>query len=473
MDECGNVWEVLYMDVCAVVMAAGEGKRMKSAHAKVVHKVAGKPLILWVRDALDEAGAKEQVYIVGHKQEEVRQTLGEDVAFVLQEQQLGTGHAVLQASHFLEGRNGCTLVLCGDAPLVTAQTLRAAMDQFAEDKCAAVIITADAPDPTGYGRIVRDSAGEVQGIVEHCDADEKELAIQEINSGMYCFDTALLLSSLGKIGYRNTQNEYYLTDTIGILIQEGHRVTTYKTVFDETLGVNDRIQLQEAGSILNQRILLRHMLNGVTIIDPKTTWIDDSVQIGRDVIIRPGCTLIGKTTVGQASVIGPDTHLAEARIGNRVILNHVSISDSTVADHCEIGPYANIRSSSDIGSGCRVGNFVEIKNATLGEGTSVAHQCYIGDADVGVKVNFGSGCSIANYDGLSQARARIGNHAFIGSNSTLVSPVQIGENAYVAAGSTVTEDVTSYSLAIARSRQVNKSDWVRTRTRLRGRRVNP
>ncbi len=383
------------MDVCAVVMAAGEGKRMKSAHAKVVHKVAGKPLILWVRDALDEAGAKEQVYIVGHKQEEVRQTLGEDVAFVLQEQQLGTGHAVLQASHFLEGRNGCTLVLCGDAPLVTAQTLRAAMDQFAEDKCAAVIITADAPDPTGYGRIVRDSAGEVQGIVEHCDADEKELAIQEINSGMYCFDTALLLSSLGKIGYRNTQNEYYLTDTIGILIQEGHRVTTYKTVFDETLGVNDRIQLQEAGSILNQRILLRHMLNGVTIIDPKTSWIDDSVQIGRDVIIRPGCTLIGKTTVGRASVIGPDTHLAEARIGNRVILNHVSISDSTVADHCEIGPYANIRSSSDIGSGCRVGNFVEIKNATLGEGTSVAHQCYIGDADVGVKVNFGSGCSIA------------------------------------------------------------------------------
>lgn len=232
------------MDVCAVVMAAGEGKRMKSVHAKVVHKAAGKPLILWVRDALDEAGAKEQVYIVGHKQEEVRQTLGEDVAFVLQEQQLGTGHAVLQASHFLEGRNGCTLVLCGDAPLVTAQTLRAAMDQFAEDKCAAVIITADAPDPTGYGRIVRDSAGEVQGIVEHCDADEKELAIQEINSGMYCFDTALLLSSLGKIGYRNTQNEYYLTDTIGILIQEGHRVTTYKTVFDETLGVNDRIQLR-------------------------------------------------------------------------------------------------------------------------------------------------------------------------------------------------------------------------------------
>ena len=383
---------------------------MKSAHAKVVHKVAGKPLILWVRTPLMKRG-KEQVYIVGHKQE-VRQTLGEDVAFVLQEQQLRTGHAVLRPAISWKGATAVHW-FCAATPLVTAKHC-AAMDQFAEDKCAAVIITADAPDPTGYGRIVRDSAGEVQGIVEHCDADEKELAIQEINSGMYCFDTALLLSSLGKIGYRNTQNEYYLTDTIGILIQEGHRVTTYKTVFDETLGVNDRIQLQEAGSILNQRILLRHMLNGVTIIDPKTTWIDDSVQIGRDVIIRPGWTLIGKTTVGQASVIGPDTHLAEARIGNRVILNHVSISDSTVADHCEIGPYANIRSSSDIGSGCRVGNFVEIKNATLGEGTSVAHQCYIGDADVGVKVNFGSGCSIANYDGLSQARARIGNHAFIG-----------------------------------------------------------
>lgn len=461
------------MNVCAVIMAAGEGKRMKSAHAKVVHQAAGKALVCWVRDALDAAGAAEQVYIVGHRQEEVREVLGEDVAFVLQEKQLGTGHAVMQASHFLEGRNGCTLVLCGDAPLVTAETLRAVLTQFSQSRCAAIVISAVAPDPTGYGRIVRDHSGAVQAIVEHRDASEQQRAISEINSGMYCFDTALLLSALGKIGCRNTQQEYYLTDTIGILIDEGHRVETYQTVLDETLGVNDRAQLQEAGQILNSRILRRHMLNGVTVIDPASTWISDRVDIAEDVVIRPGCSLGGCTSVGRESVIGPDTHLVDVKVGNNSRLNHVSAENCTIDDDAEMGPYVHIRPGSWIGAGCRIGNFVEIKNSTIGAGTLIAHQCYIGDTDVGEGVNFGSGCSIANYDGLAKARTSVGSHAFIGSNCSLVAPVSVSENAYVAAGSTITEDVPAYSLAIARSHQLNKSDWVLTRGRLRGRRINP
>jgi len=461
------------MNVCAVIMAAGEGKRMKSAHAKVVHQAAGKALVCWVRDALDAAGATDQVYIVGHRQEEVREILGEDVAFVLQEKQLGTGHAVMQASHFLEGRSGCTLVLCGDAPLVTADTLRAVLDQFAKNHCAAIVITAEAPDPTGYGRIVRNHNGAVRAIVEHRDATIEQQAITEINSGMYCFDTALLLSALGKIGCRNTQQEYYLTDTVGILIDEGHRVETFQTVFDQTLGVNDRAQLQEAGRILNSRILHRHMLNGVTIIDPATTRIDDSVSIGPDVIIHPCCSLTDHTTVGSESEIGPDTHLADARIGSHTRLNHVSAECCTIEDYTEMGPYVHIRPGSQIGTGCKIGNFVEIKNSTIGAGTLIAHQCYIGDTDVGEGVNFGSGCSIANYDGLAKARTSVGSHAFVGSNCSLVAPVSVAENAYVAAGSTITEDVPAYSLAIARSHQLNKSDWVLTRGRLRGRRINP
>lgn len=461
------------MNVCAVIMAAGEGKRMKSEHAKVVHRAAGKALVCWVRDTVTEAGADDQVYIVGHRQEEVRAILGEDVAFVLQEKQLGTGHAVQQASHFLEGRHGCTLVLSGDAPLVTAETLRAVVAQFEKNHCAAIVITADAPDPTGYGRIIRDESGAVQAIVEHRDATDEQLKICEVNAGMYCFDTNLLLSSLGKISCCNNQKEYYLTDTIGILISDGHRVDAYRTGFEQILGVNDRFQLQEAGRILNERILRRHMNNGVTIIDPATTWIEESVNIGPDVIIMPSSSLADCTTIGDKSVIGPDTHLTDTRVGSSVRLDHVSAECCTIEDGAEMGPYVHVRPSSRIGAHSKIGNFVEIKNSTIGAGTLIAHQCYIGDTDVGEGVNFGSGCSIANYDGQAKSRTTVGNNAFIGSNCSLVAPVNVADNAYVAAGSTITDDVPMNSLAIARSHQIIKNDWVLTRGRIRGRRINP
>jgi len=461
------------MQVCAVVLAAGEGKRMKSTHAKVVHEAAGKPLVSWVKSALDEAGAKDQVYIVGHRQEEVRAILGESVAFVLQEQQLGTGHAVLQASHFLEGRDGVTLIVCGDTPLITSESLRRVLAQFEQGSYAGIVVTALAPDPTGYGRIIRNGQGHIERIVEHRDASEEQRAVREVNAGMYCFDTAKLLSVLGRIGCRNDQKEYYLTDTIEILIQDGLTVGACTLDFEEILGVNDRRQLQEAMHILNQRILDRHMINGVTIMDPASTWIEEGVTIGMDTTILPNSSLKGHTHIGQACLIGPDTHLSDVTTGNEVILDHVTAAQSRIESKCEIGPYAHIRPDSQIGLRCKLGNFVEIKNSTLGEDCLLVHQCYIGDTDVGENVNIGSSSSTANYDGVNKSRSSIGSHAFIGSNSCLVSPVAVAENAYVAAGSTITENVPDYALAIARVHQSNKEDWVKTRGLLRNQRVNP
>jgi len=461
------------MNICAVVMAAGEGKRMKSRHSKVVQKAAGKPLVCWVRDVLCEAGATEQVYIVGHRQEEVRAALGEEVAFVLQEQQLGTGHAVMQASHFLEGRMGCTLVLCGDAPLITSETLRNVLKHFEASKCAAIVITADAPDPTGYGRIIRNDDGHVTAIVEHRDATEQQRAVREVNSSMYCFDTPLLLSALGKIGSKNQQQEYYLTDTIEILIREGHRVEAFKTSFDQIMGINDRIQLQEASALLNRRIVRRHMTNGVTIIDPDTTYIEEQVQIGMDTVIYPMTILEGETRIGEESVIGPNSRLTDVVAGDRTRLEQTVAERCTIEDDAVLGPFTHIRFGSMIGPGCRVGNFTEIKNSTLGAGTQIVHQGYLGDVDVGDNVNFGSNCSVANYDGQVKARTRVGSHAFVGNNTTLVAPVEVSENTYVAAGSTITETVPQFALSIARARQINKENWVILRNRLREIRKNP
>ncbi len=449
------------MDICAIVLAAGEGKRMRSKKSKLVHRIAGRPVVCWVRETLNAIGARDQVYVVGHMQDQVRLALGEEVAFVIQEQQLGTGHAVMQAAPFLESRGGCTLVLVGDAPLITAATLRAAVEQYQSDGYAAVVITADAQDPTGLGRVVRDTDGNIRAIVEHRDASEKQRAIREINAGMYVFNTPLLLSALGRIGSQNVQNEYYLTDTISILIGDGHRVGACKVPFEETIGINDRVQLSQAAQIMNRRICERHMRDGVTILDPGNTWIDESVRIGADSEILSGCSLEGATVIGEDCRIGPDTRLVDAALGNGVFAERATAEGCRVADGARIGPYASLRRGTEIGQHSRIGVFVEIDNARIGEHSQAAHLAYVGDANLGSGVVIGCGSVTANDDGNVRRHTEIGDNVFVGSNTVLVAPVEIQENAYIAAGSTITESVPAGALALARERQTIKKNWIR------------
>lgn len=455
------------MDICAVVMAAGEGKRMHTRHSKVVQRAAGKPLISWVAQALQEVGATDQVYIVGHKQEEVRAVLGEHVAFVLQEKQLGTGHAVMQAAPFLEGRNGCTIVMPGDAPMITGNTLRAAIDCFVEGDYGAVVVTSEAPDPNGYGRVVRDADGHVIKIVEDRDATEEEKRIKEINSSIYFYKTPLLLSALGRIDAKNAQKEYYLTDTIEILIRDGQKVGAYVAPFDETRGVNDKIELEQAGKILNRRTCERHMRNGVQIIDTQSTWICDFAQIGQDTIILPGTIIRGHTVIGEECIIGENTRLEDVTVKSHTTIESSVARLCTIGKNCRIGPYSHIRPDSFIGDNVTIGAYVEVKNSTVGDYSRARHLTYIGDAQVGKNVNFGCGTVTCNYDGLDKSACVIKDNVFIGGNSNLISPLTLSEDCYVAAGSTITEDVPELSLAIARSKQSVKENWVVNKNRKR------
>jgi len=456
------------MDICAVVMAAGDGKRMKSAHSKVTHSVAGKPIIKWVFDALADAGCEEQVYIVGEKQEEIRSVLGEGVCYVFQEQRLGTGHAVMQAEPFLEGRSGYVIVLPGDSPMVSEKTISTAINKMESDDYAAVLITARAENPFGYGRVVRDDKGDVIKIVEHRDCSEEELKIKEINSSMYVFKTPLLLSALGRLSASNAQKEYYLTDTIDILISDGHKVGSVICNFEDTLGVNDRVQLLQATKIMNKRILYKHMMNGVTIVDETSTWIHSDVKIGRDTIILPGSTLMGKTVIGEDCLIGEHTRLDSVVVGDHTTIDSSIATKCRIGDDCRIGPFSHIRPDTVINNNVTIGAYVEVKNSTIDDYTRARHLTYIGDSTVGKNVNFGCGTVTCNYDGVDKAGCTIGDNAFIGGNSNILANVELGHDCYIAAGSTITKDVPALSLGIARNKQDNKDEWVASRNRTRG-----
>ena len=410
--------------VITVIMAAGKGTRMKSKKSKLVHKIYDKELVKRVAELATNIGSDEVVAVVGHMREQVETVLGDAVKYAYQEELLGTGHAVMQARSYLEGKKGKVVILYGDVPLIRKETLMNLVEKSIKNKEYATLLTAIYENPTGYGRIIRDEGGNIKSIVEEKDANSFEKEIKEINSGIYCFDIEELLSALTEIKPNNAQGEYYLTDVIKIMNDKGLK-TGAVIVEDNTeiLGVNDRAQLELLTRVLRMRINTEHMRNGVTIEDANTTYIHDGVIIGMDTVIHPN------TTIKSGVIIG---------------------------ENCEIGPNAYIRENCVIGNQVKVGNFVEIKNVKVGDKTKVPHFIYLGDAEVGKDGNIGCGTITCNYDGKNKHKTIIGDRAFIGSNVNLVAPVTLGDDVLIAAGSTITEDVPSNNMGIARERQVNK-----------------
>jgi len=452
----------------AVILAAGEGKRMKSKKAKVVHEILGIPLVEWVYRSVKNAGIDDVVVVVGHKAEQVKEKMGDKVLYAFQEKQMGTGHALMQAQEYLNDKDGYVVVLYGDTPLISSQTISNTINYHKESANSATIITAELDNPDGYGRIVRSGDGSVKKIVEHKDASSDERNIKEINSGIYCFNIKDLTKALNELDNNNSQGEYYLTDTIEILINKGKKVGAIKVRDNnEILGINDRVQLAEAGRIIRDRIIRRHMENGVTIIDPDSTYIDEDVEIGIDTVIYPSTIIEGKTKIGEDCIIGPGSRLVSAQISDRVEIKNSVVLESSIDDDTKVGPFAYIRPGSTIGKKVKIGDFVEVKKSVIGDKTKISHLTYVGDAEIGKNVNLGCGVVVVNYDGQKKNKTIVGDNAFVGCNVNLISPVEVKSNAYVAAGSTITDEVPENSLAIARSRQVIKEDWVVKRGMLR------
>ncbi|WP_138203375.1 bifunctional UDP-N-acetylglucosamine diphosphorylase/glucosamine-1-phosphate N-acetyltransferase GlmU [Haloimpatiens lingqiaonensis] len=446
---------------CAMILAAGKGKRMKSSMPKVLHKVCGKEMINHVIDTMRKAEIDDVNVVIGTGSEMVKEaTQNRNVIYSLQENQLGTGHAVMCAKEFLQNKEGVVAIFTGDAPLIKSETVKKLIKYHVENDFKATILTSIIDDPAEYGRIVRNEKGEVEKIVEFKDCSENEKNINEINSGMYCFNISNLLSSLEKLNNNNAQGEYYLTDVISILKNQGEKVGAIDTDFEETLGVNSRVQLAEVEAIMRNRINRCHMENGVTIISPENTYIGDEVEIGKDTIIYPGNVIEGKTIIGESCVLYPNSRIKDSIIENNVTIQSSVILDSKVGENTTVGPFAYIRPESIIGKKARIGDFVEIKKSTIGDGTKVSHLTYIGDAEVGSGCNFGCGTVVVNYDGKKKYKTIIGNNAFIGCNTNLVSPVEVEDNTYIAAGSTITQKVPEGALAIGRAKQVNKEGWV-------------
>lgn len=449
-------------NLTAIILAAGKGTRMKSKFPKVLHKVGGRPMLQHVLDAADAAGCTRKVVIIGHEAELVREMVGSQAEVVLQAEQLGTGHAVLQAAPVLEGVTGTALILCGDTPLLASGELQKFAEMHVKSGASATVMTAVMENPFGYGRILRDKAGNVLGIVEQKDATVEQQALKEINTGIYCVTMPLLFTILKTLTNDNAQGEYYLTDLLSKLNARGQKVAGYVTADSEmVMGINSRRQLAEAESAMRKRILNELMDSGVTIMDPASTFIEKSVKIAPDTIIYPYTWLEGNTTIASDCEIGPNVRFTNVQVGEANQIQFCYAHDCVIKSAATIGPYVHLRPDTVIGDKVHIGNFVEVKNSTVGTGTKLPHLTYIGDSDIGSGVNMGCGCITVNYDGRKKHRTKIGDHAFVGCNTNLVAPVEVGPDTYIGAGSTITKNVPQDALGIGRARQLNIEGWAK------------
>lgn len=447
------------MVTSAIILAAGLGQRMKSELPKPLHKVCGVPMVKLVTDSIRAAGIEQIYLVVGHGGEQVQEAVP-GVHYVVQAEQLGTGHAVDQCRELMAAVDGLVLVACGDTPLFTAETFKQILAFHSEQKAAATVVTAEVDNPAGYGRVIRSAAGFVEQIVEEKDASPAQKQIKEINTGTYCFDSKKLFQYLREITPDNAQGEYYLPDVIAALVRDGFAVAAYCLPDpEEAMGVNDRVQLAQADQALRRRICRQHMLNGVTIINPEQTYIEPGCEIGRDTIIYPNTYIQKGSKIGANCLVGPNVRLEGAVLEDNVTIEQAVVLEGRIGSRTTVGPFAYIRPGTVIGTHCRIGDFVEIKNSQIADESKVPHLTYVGDAVVGSHVNIGCGTITCNYDGKKKHQTIIEDNCFIGSNVNLVAPVRLHKGAFVAAGSTVTEDVPEYSLAIARARQVNKEGW--------------
>lgn len=445
-------------DFAAVILAAGKGTRMKSDLPKVMHKIAGKALIDHVLDRVEKLGLSNIITVVGHGKETVKEHLADKTQLVVQENQLGTGHAIMQVLPLLSD-NQEIVVLSGDQPLIKIETLKALLQTHIEGKASATVLSAIMENPFGYGRIIKKD-GRFNGIVEEKDAVEEQKALCEVNTGTYCFNVKELREAMQKVSPKNAQGEYYLTDVFAIMQEKGQIIETYCT-YDQTesLGINNRIQLAEAEEIYYQRIREYWMSEGVTMINPASIFIDAEVELSRDVLIHPFTIIKGKTRIDKGTVLGPHTTLEDCQCGAESCIESSTAKNAVIGDKCVIGPYAYLRPGTILKDMVKVGDFVEIKNSIIGDGTKIPHLSYIGDSDIGERVNIGAGTITCNYDGVVKSRTVIGEGTFVGSNTNFVAPVKVGKDAVIGAGSTITKDVPDKALALERANQKVIENW--------------
>ncbi len=432
--------------VQCVILAAGQGTRMRSDRPKVLHQIAGKPMVQYAIEAAHSIGSRRPIVVIGHGAEQVQQTIGDHADTVLQVPQLGTGHAMLQARGKIDPAAETVLVLYGDTPFLSAETIQRLLDSHRAAQAVLSLITFTPSDPALYGRIVRDAGGRVVDIVEYKEATPEQRAIREVNSGIFCYQTTWLLSQLDRLQPRAGHGEYYLTDLVSIAARENARTVTCSCDEAEVLGINDRVQLAAAERLMREKINTRLMLSGVTLIDPSNTYVEASVMIGPDTLIYPGTHLKGQTTIGRECTIGPNAIVEDSTIGNRVEIVASLIEGATIEDDVDIGPFSHLRKGAYLCQGVHIGNFAEVKDSRLGPGTKQGHFSYLGNATIGANVNIGAGTITCNYDGQRKHPTSIGDNTFIGSDTMLVAPVNIGHDAKTGAGSVVTHDVADNEL---------------------------